>query len=242
MTVTLCIETSGPHCSLALAVDEQIYIQERMLARSHNEHMLNMLDALFVQAGCRPADVDLVAFGCGPGSFTGVRISASAAQAVAVAANALVVPVPSSKVLAFTAATTNPGSATIVCSLPSRGQAYYLSAYRRIGSDALASEVLANDVLAVIYSDELVESCPAWLLQLAAGEGDSGDFEIVGTAPSWLADDLAERVRYEVHPAASEMVSYARRVHEQGQSLPPEQALPLYVTGDSPWRKQALGQ
>ena len=233
MTVTLCIETSGPHCSLALAVDEQIYTQERMLARSHNEHMLKMLDALFLQAGCRPTEVDLVAFGCGPGSFTGVRISASAAQAVAVAAQARVVPVPSSQVLALTAAASNPSSTTIVCSLPSRGQVYYLSAHRRLVDDASA-----GNVLAVLHADELVESCPGWLSQLVVDEGGSGELELVGTAPSWLADDLAEIVRQEIHPAAVEMVKHARRVHEQGQSLPPEQALPRYITGDSPWRKQ----
>ena len=92
MINTLCIETSGPHCSLALAVDGQIYSRDELLQRSHNQYLLPMLDELFSAAGITPMQLELVSFGCGPGSFTGVRIAAAAAQAIATASNAKIVP------------------------------------------------------------------------------------------------------------------------------------------------------
>ena len=94
MTVTFCIETSGAHCSLAVAIDEQIYAADRELRRTHNLHLLPMADELLQRVGLVPTDVELVAFGCGPGSFTGVRIAAAVSQALALAADAAVLDAP----------------------------------------------------------------------------------------------------------------------------------------------------
>ncbi len=85
MTNTLCIETSTAHCSLALAVGEDIFSQQRKLERSHNEHILPMLSELFASAGLSKQDIQVIGFGAGPGSFTGVRIAASVAQGIAMA-------------------------------------------------------------------------------------------------------------------------------------------------------------
>ncbi|MEC8144879.1 MAG: tRNA (adenosine(37)-N6)-threonylcarbamoyltransferase complex dimerization subunit type 1 TsaB, partial [Pseudomonadota bacterium] len=82
MTVTLCIETSTAHCSLALAVDGRVFSEHERLLRRHNEQVLPMLDRLYKQAGATPRDTQLIGFGAGPGSFTGVRIAASIAQGV----------------------------------------------------------------------------------------------------------------------------------------------------------------
>ena len=231
MTITLCIETSGPHCSVVLAVEEQNYVQERLLDRSHNEHLLAMLDDLFKQAGLAPTDVDLLGFGCGPGSFTGVRIAAAAVQAVAFAANAVVVPVASSRVLAMSAARAAGAARIWLCCIPSRGQTYYLSAY--------SQQPTGTSALEQIQIDELVESPPNWLLNgwSEATRAQGLETSVVGVLPPWLSAELSSEFIPDVQPSALAMVAYVRQQHEIGKSLPPERALPMYITGDSPWRK-----
>ena len=86
MLTTLCIETSSAHCSLALGVGDEIFVKHELLLRRHNERVLPMLDELLHAAGLCPTHIQLIGFGAGPGSFTGVRIAASIAQGIALAA------------------------------------------------------------------------------------------------------------------------------------------------------------
>jgi len=225
MTITFCIETSGAHCSLALAVDEQIYGADRELHRTHNLHLLPMVDELFEQAGVRATDVELVAFGCGPGSFTGVRIAAAVSQAIALAANAAVLPVASSTTLATTAAVEVEAANCIVSCIASRGNAFYLSCFDR----ALDTPNMVNEMRA----DELVQAPPAWLSARLPEP-----IVVVGALPDWFPASLRGEFVDDLYPRARCMVRVAVDLHEAGASGPPESGLPHYVAGDSPWRKQ----
>jgi len=208
---------------VALADYEQLFTCEQTLNRAHNQHLLKMLDSLFAQADLQPTDVALVAFGCGPGSFTGVRIAAAVTQAIAFASGAMVLPVASSRVLALTACWQQPSLSRWVCCIHSRGEAYYLAAY--------AAEQNNRVDLACLQPDELVDSPPAWL---RAEMGAS----LIGTMPRWLPASIEPAISENLQPSAEAMVEWARRAHQRGESLPAAQALPTYVAGDSPWRKR----
>jgi tRNA threonylcarbamoyladenosine biosynthesis protein TsaB len=225
MTITFCIETSGAHCSLAIAVDEQIYEADRELHRTHNLHLLPMVDELFEQAGVRATDVELVAFGCGPGSFTGVRIAAAVSQAIALAANAAVLPVASSTTLAVTAAAEVEAANCIVSCIASRGTAFYLSCFDR----TLDAPVPVTQV----HADELVQAPPAWLSARLPETHVT-----VGALPDWFPASLREKFVQNLYPRARCMLRVAADLHGAGASGPPETGLPHYVAGDSPWRKQ----
>ncbi len=219
MDFTLCIETSGPHCSLALEANGHVYAREAVLERSHNEHLLNMLDELYLEAGVKPAETSLIGFGCGPGSFTGVRIAASACQAIAMRAEARVVPISSSAALAATALRAHEQAAAVVVAIRSRGDAYYLSHYVR---DAHGGPLQTRE-------DELLTADPGWL---TPGE------LVVGSVPAWLAVDSSAA---DLTPSARDMLPLAQAAHMSGRSVAPEQALPRYFAGDSPWRKRRAG-
>ena len=89
MEFVLAIETSATQGSIALlqrafAVQGEV-VGERalLLPRRHNEELLEQVDALLSAAGCTTAELVAVAYGSGPGSFTGVRLAAAAALAIA---------------------------------------------------------------------------------------------------------------------------------------------------------------
>lgn len=231
MTATLCIETSGPHCSLALAVGGQIYCREQLLERTHNQYLLPLLDDLFTQAGCAPVDLDLLSFGCGPGSFTGVRIAAAAVQAIATASSAKVVALSSSWVLAATALRDNPELEKVLCCIASRGQAYYLSLYDRDGQASTGGLTVVQ-----VLEDELADNAPTWLTKDCA-HWQAGKVGIAGGAPVWLPAPISGFTLGNLYPRAEMMVAAAQLAHAAGASLAPELALPRYFSGDSPWRK-----
>ncbi len=245
MNITLCIETSSAHCSVALAVGDELFDDNRLLERSHNEHLLAMLDALCGRANIRAADVELIGFGCGPGSFTGVRIAASVSQAIALAAGCPVVPIPSSQVLADTAQAET-GLTTWVSCIRSRGTSYYLALYENEKKNETAPGHNR-----CTQAEMLCQSPPEWLRSvLDAGESQAPDVVggvvagIVGEMPPWLPECGLTHIT--LPPSAKVMVARTRAYHAQGSSVDAELALPVYVQGDSPWvklsgkRKQAV--
>ena len=84
MAWLLAIETSAARGDIALLRHGEIVgARELTLPRRHNEELLAHVQSLLAEAGLAPADLDAVAYGSGPGSFTGVRLAAAAALALA---------------------------------------------------------------------------------------------------------------------------------------------------------------
>ena len=96
----LAIDTSAEACSAALWWDGALTDRFVVQPRGHSELILGMMQDLLAEAGLVPTDLDALAFGRGPGSFTGVRIATAVTQGVAYAADLPVVPVSNLAALA----------------------------------------------------------------------------------------------------------------------------------------------
>ena len=96
----LAVETATEACSAALYLDGQIQQRFQITPQQHTRLILPMIDALMDEAGLQPKQLDGLAFGCGPGSFTGVRIATGIIQGIAFGADLPVVAVSTLAALA----------------------------------------------------------------------------------------------------------------------------------------------
>ena len=223
METILAVETSGPLCSLALYAGGRWFEDTHNVERMHNQVVLTLLDGLVADAGIDRRALDAVAFGAGPGSFTGVRLAASVAQGVAFGAGAVVCPVSSSRAMALAwQRARHPGNdVSVVTVTRSRRDAYYVAGWR-VAADGMPARLL-DDWLH--QGETLPEALPADL----PGAGDR--------APWWpdgrVFDDgidVTGRIVGELGLAD----------FRAGEGVKPAEAFPVYVQGDSPWRPAAM--
>jgi tRNA threonylcarbamoyladenosine biosynthesis protein TsaB len=122
----LAIETSTEYCSVALWQDGTLSERCELVGQKHSEVLMTMLDALLKDAGIRIKQVDGIAFGTGPGSFTGVRIACGVAQGLALGADVKVVGVCTLQALAQAS-----GHDKVIAALDARMGELYLAAYEK---------------------------------------------------------------------------------------------------------------
>ena len=120
-------ETSTEWCSVALWRDGELSAIEQRAANRHGELALPMLERLLAAAGLKVADLEAIAFGAGPGSFTGLRIACGIAQGLAFARGLPVLGVSSLEAMAEEC-----GAPRVVACLDARmGEVYYSALEKR---------------------------------------------------------------------------------------------------------------
>ncbi len=103
MVKILALETSTDACSVALMINDTVIERYQLAPREHSKLILPMLQLLLAEAQLKLSQLNAIAFGCGPGSFTGVRIAASLVQGLGFSADLPAIPISSLKALAQTA-------------------------------------------------------------------------------------------------------------------------------------------
>ncbi|WP_420473330.1 tRNA (adenosine(37)-N6)-threonylcarbamoyltransferase complex dimerization subunit type 1 TsaB [Noviherbaspirillum sp. ST9] len=125
----LAIETSSELASVALLHHGQLISQEAAGVQTHSQTVLPMVQALLAQAGMPLSDCDAIAYGAGPGSFTGVRTACGVAQGLAFGADLPVVPVVT--LLSMAAACRDASNADdVLVVLDARMEEVYWAQYR----------------------------------------------------------------------------------------------------------------
>ncbi len=214
----LAIETASDACSCALLVDEDCFERHRIAPRRHAELVLAMVKELLDEAGLELANLDALAFGCGPGSFTGLRVAAGVIQGLAYGADLPVVPVSSLQALAQGALREN-GSARVLAAFDARMGEVYWGVYEDDGSGSMTARM-----------DDLVSAPDA--VPLPSGGGWLGAGEGWGAYACVLAERIGEKLSA-TEPdrlaRAVDVATLASAAHARGDSVTAARALPVYV-------------
>lgn len=209
----LAIECSTLWLSVAAGDGSGFYERRELAVQAHSARVLPFAERVLAEAGWRLADLDGVAFGAGPGSFTGVRIACGVAQGLALGADLPVVPVGTLEALAEEAWQVH-GACRVLACLDARMREVYVAAYER--ADGSWREVSAPEVMKPL---EVVAPPGIWF---GAGEGLAAYPELGprlglhGSDPSLI-------------PSASSVGRLALVELAAGKGVAPELALPRYV-------------
>ena len=122
----LALETSTEYCSVALWQDGVSTQRFELAGQKHSEMLIEMLDAVLRDSGYGIQDMDGIAFGSGPGSFTGVRIACGAAQGLALGAG-----LPVAGICTLLALAEGTGKTRVIAALDARMGEIYCAAYQR---------------------------------------------------------------------------------------------------------------
>jgi tRNA threonylcarbamoyladenosine biosynthesis protein TsaB len=140
----LALDTASAQCSVALLLDDQLLTRSVATAREHAQLLLPMIDALLAEAGTSLRQMHGIAFGRGPGSFTGVRVAASVTQGLALGADLPIRPVSDLRALAEQARRRAPGNlhagSILACMDARMGEVYWATYGLR------ADQVLEHDM------------------------------------------------------------------------------------------------
>lgn len=217
----LALDTATENCSAALLVDGQLTARERLLERGHAENILGMIDEVLAEAGASLAGVTAIAFGRGPGSFTGVRLAASVTQGLAHGSGVPVVPVSDLAAVAQRVLGDDATAQRVLVCNDARMREVYWGCFARSAGD-LAAPVGDERV-----SDPGRVALPAdW----ASGPGLRGagtGFTAYPQLRSALSAVLAGVS--EVRPRAAEIAQLAVPEVLAGRLHSAEEALPVYL-------------
>lgn len=207
----LAFDTATDACSAALWLDGAVREEFALVRNGHSERLLPMIEALLADSGCSLRGLDAIAFGRGPGAFTGLRIAASVAQGFAFGADLPVLPVSS---LAALAEMQN--APRVFAALDARMAQLYWGAYVRGEDGALVAAVADR------LSDVAAVSLPA------------GDWLAVGSGAEAYATGLCaalplRELRAAQYPRATGVARLAAVAFARGEACAPELALPVYL-------------
>jgi tRNA threonylcarbamoyladenosine biosynthesis protein TsaB len=215
--VFVAFETSSEWCSVALFADGDIAAIETRAGQRHSQLALPMMDQLLSGRRLKPRDLDAIAFGAGPGAFTGLRIACGLAQGLAVARSLPVIGISSLEAIAQES-----GAERVVACIDARMREVYYSALQMQGDrwrEVVAAQCVAPQAVEL----------PAGADWVGCGSG----FAVYGNLG-------LKRVLPEVHPTAIAVAQLAAPRLQAGEGVDAAHAMPIYVRDKVAFTKEEL--
>lgn len=212
MSTILAIETSSELASCALLRGDAILSRSSSGVRTHSQAILPMVQELLAEAGVTLADCDAIAYGSGPGSFTGVRTACGIAQGLAFGARLPVVPVVTLDAMAL-ACQQEHGAQHVLAVLDARmGEVYWAQYDLSDGVKVVVSPVLSAPAGVAPQGDVV-----------ACGNGFAAYAEALAALPCSSGCDAA------IMPHAVQIAQLARIAFAAGNVVTAAEAQPLYL-------------
>ncbi|MFO7994696.1 MAG: tRNA (adenosine(37)-N6)-threonylcarbamoyltransferase complex dimerization subunit type 1 TsaB [Marinobacter sp.] len=224
----LALDTSSEGCSAALLIDGSMTERFELAPRGHTRLLMPMVRELLAEQGLAPAELDAMAFACGPGSFTGLRIATGVVQGLAYGLDVPVVPVSSLAAVAADASarfSLAEGDGIAVAFDARMGEIYWACYVCRAGQPEL-------------IGDEQV--CAPEALSLASGVSSW-----TGVGRGWVLQDTfpadvtgaMNNIDDSLVPRASRVAGIAAQAFREGRGVAAAQAQPVYIRDEVAWKK-----
>jgi len=189
----LAIDTATERCSVALDIDGALVDRSTDTPRGHADLILPMVQSLLNDAGLTLAQLDGIAYGRGPGSFTGVRIAVGVVQGLAFGAGLPTAGISTLAAVAQQVAATSGcqvGDRVLIC-MDARMSEVYWGVFQR-GPDGLVDPVTEE---AVAPPDRVVETMQSQAVDVVAGTGFQAYPPLAAIAASRAFPALLPRAR-----------------------------------------------
>jgi tRNA threonylcarbamoyladenosine biosynthesis protein TsaB len=209
----LALDTSTEYCSVALWRDAAVVQRDVHAGQRHSELLLGMVDEVLAEGGLALANLDAIAFGAGPGTFTGLRIGCGVVQGLAFGIDRPVVAVGTLLALAVSS-----GAARAICCLDARMHEVYFGAYERDGA-----------AWRVVHEPALYAPADVPLLPGDGWTGCGSGFLAYGDVLTARYGATLATVLPHAHPEARHVAALAVDAYARGAAVPAERAAPFYL-------------
>lgn len=223
----LAIDTATESCSVAVWNEGVVASRFEISPREHTQKILPMVKSALEEANITLQSLDALAFGRGPGSFTGVRIGVGVAQGIALGAELPMIGISSLATMAEGVFRTT-GIKHVLVAIDARMGEIYCAQYQRNDAGAWVGE----DTEAVMKPEQFIEAL----------QSTAGTWAMAGTG--WQAyPDLKEALPFTVVeteitlPAAQDMLPLAVTAWYEGKATKVEDAEPVYLRNEVTWKK-----
>ncbi|OWY30841.1 tRNA (adenosine(37)-N6)-threonylcarbamoyltransferase complex dimerization subunit type 1 TsaB [Herbaspirillum robiniae] len=218
MSTILAIETSTELASAALLHKGELIAHESAGAQTHSDSILPMIQRLLAEAGIALAQCDALAFGVGPGSFTGVRTACGVVQGLAFGIDRPVVPVVTLEAVAQACRAAHAQAAEVLAVLDARMGEVYWARYR--AREDGGWDVLAEPALSAA-GQVATDGRP-----VAGGNGLS--MYAAHFTPEFCAREF-DSAYPQCMPHARHVATLGLHHFARGGALPAQEAQPLYL-------------
>lgn len=222
----LCIDTATEACSAALLLDEKRDAIFEICPQQQSQRILPMIDELLTRNQVTLDHLDAIAYGRGPGSFTGVRIASSTVQGLALGSD---LPVLEISTLAAMAQENFErfGVGKTISLIDARMSEVYFAEYQ-IDEHGIATVLGAEQVIDPVRVRENVLN-------------SDGEHAYAGTGFTAYAEQLgialqSDRINVN-YPNAEFMLSLALWQYKNKQTVPVEEIQPVYLRDKVTWKK-----
>ena len=233
----LALDTATENCSAALLIDGSVRAREIEMERGHAERILPMIDDLLSEQGITLHDLDAIAFGRGPGSFTGVRLAVTVTQGLAFGAGLGVVPISDLRAVAQRAFRAHAALTRVLVCNDARMSEVYWACFERGGENGLARLEGEEHV----SKPSAVKLPASWSTAVAVGRGfivyaDALRAAVPGAVtvhhpqPPTASDNVSDDdALLRLLPHAIEIALPADPEVTAGHLIDPEAATPIYL-------------
>lgn len=220
----LVIDTATEACSVALEINGQVFNRFEVCPQQHSQRILPMIDEVLKEACLTLQEVNYLAFGRGPGSFTGVRIATGVLQGLALGTGHEVVGISTLAAMAQQAYIQY-GCEQVTAAIDARMSEVYFGQYQ-----------VQQNVMALMGEEQVLPPEQGAMIL-------NNQSQMAGVGTGWQAysnldaDDNIKVLPDILYPNALYMLPLAKNLIADGQALEVEDIQPVYLRDKVTWKK-----